>query len=103
MVIQSELYGDNITNTSSDTPTRLPVLAEGEKNNSFEKHVHLGAVIEVSHHLFFTNLQLLHQADVTQKCVFNNLLIKATDIFSDHNVFTYRIRWTVYYQTDSTH
>ena len=52
VVIPAELFSDNLTNTSSGTPTRLPVLAEEGRSRILEKRVRLGAAIEVGEFLY---------------------------------------------------
>ena len=47
LVIPPELYSDNVTNTSSGTPTRFQIFNETEQQKIIEKHVRLGAVSEV--------------------------------------------------------
>ena len=47
LVIPPELYSDNLTNTSSGTPTRFQIFNETEQQKIIEKHVRLGAVSEV--------------------------------------------------------
>ena len=51
LVIPPELYSDNLTNTSSGTPTRFQIFNETEQQKIIEKHVRLGAVSEVRYYL----------------------------------------------------
>ena len=49
LAIPPELYSDNLTNTSSGTPTRLPAYSEHIQHRIInEKRVRLGPAIEVS-------------------------------------------------------